>query len=77
MTDKTVLDRVLAEIANAKSGETTAHSSYVSGVFEDSQEATALDPQKAVLDRVLKDIQSASQGETTAHSSYVSGVFED
>lgn len=70
--EKNALDRVLSDIANAQAGETTAHSTYVSGVFEASDTVPS-----SVLDRVLADIKSAVASETTAHSSYVSGVFED
>jgi len=70
--NKDVLDQVLNDIANAQVGETTAHSTYVSGVFEASDSVSS-----SVLDRVLDDIKSATARETTAHSSYVSGVFED
>lgn len=76
MTNKVVLERVLADIATAKVGETTAHSSYVSGLFEDGKQEGAVEPNEVLL-RVLNDIQASSPGETTAHSSYVSGLFED
>ncbi len=68
---KDVLDRVLGEIKSASVRETSAHSTYVSGVFEEEQ------PKNSVLDRVLGEIKSASAIETSAHSTYVSGVFED
>lgn len=52
------------------SAETTAHSVYVSGVFEQDN---------SVLSRVLREVKNAETNcaETTAHSVYVSGVFED
>jgi hypothetical protein len=66
-----VLDRVLNEVKNSQNAEanTTSHSSYVSGVFEDN----------AVLNRVLSEVKNSENMEanTTSHSSYVSGVFED
>jgi len=76
MNTKVVLDRILADISAAKAGDTTAHSSYVSGLFEDNAEKETV-ASNAVLSRVLNDIQSAKPGDTTAHSSYVSGVFEE
>jgi hypothetical protein len=76
MTNKVVLERVLADIAAAKVGDTTAHSSYVSGLFEDGKQEVEAESNEVLL-RVLRDIQISSPGETTAHSSYVSGLFED
>lgn len=72
MENSKVLNRILNEVKNAesKSAETTAHSVYVSGVFEEDN---------SVLSRVLKEVKNAesNSAETTAHSVYVSGVFED
>ena len=66
-----LLKRVLDEVKNAESNaaNTTAHSVYVSGVFEENN----------VLNRVLNEVKNAENNaaNTTAHSSYVSGVFEE
>ena len=74
-----VLDRVMEEVRRAEMGvqeaATTAHMTYVSGVFEPAQDLATTN---RVLDRVLAEIREsgASEADTTAHSSYVSGVFE-
>jgi hypothetical protein len=69
-----ILNRILGEIRSAQGGQpsTTAHSVYVSGLFEDGQP-------NPVLNRILGEIRSAQAGQpsTTAHSVYVSGLFED
>ncbi len=67
-----VLNRVLAEVRAAELSEasTTAHSSYVSGIFESAD--------NQVIDRVLAEVRAAesSEAKATAHSTYVSGLFE-
>lgn len=77
-SNKSALQRVLDEIKAAGNSSTTAHSSYVSGVFEDPEPA-ADDADKLVLNRVLAEVRAtdASRASTTTHSSYVSGIFED
>ena len=63
-----VLTRVLAEVRDAEQNGITAHSTYTSGLFEESC---------APLDRVLAEVRDAEQNGITAHSTYTSGLFED
>ena len=54
-----VLDRVLNEVKNSQNAEanTTSHSSYVSGVFEDN----------AVLSRVLSEVKNSENMEANTN----------
>lgn len=76
---KSVLARVLEEVrcAEAHVAATTAHSTYVSGVFEEPTSPTS--SENPVLLKVLEEVRAAASdaAATTAHSSYVSGVFEE
>ena len=74
MSKNKILNRVLNDIEKSKSkkADTTKHTVYVSGVFEN-------DTKNKILDRVLKDIEKSKskKAETTKHTVYTSGVFED
>lgn len=75
MADNKIVERILTEIKENmnKGALTTGHSSYTSGLVEEST------TDNKIISRVLDEIKENMNKEalTTGHSSYTSGLVED